>query len=735
MAGDGIDERARRLYDEGARLLEEAWDDEAGLVRHVAQHGAFHDGRASLAYARVLLRRGSADDIARAARIIAAVAEMQETREQDAHYGNFRWFSEDPGVHDLNAVEFILDHLNALWREGIAALGDRARALIERMMALGLDEIDRLDVHPSYTNIALSDVANSVLGGEALGAPQFAERGARRLAEWFEFTNRSGAPHEYNSPTYLAVDIARMAALAGHTLDDDVALRARVAEELLWLHAAAHVHPGMAQLAGPHSRSYRDGWTGAGGYLKLMLWKLTGDDGWRRPTPYYPRGREEGHTGVAMETLHCPPYIAAWLREKRYPFECVETADAARGIDITTYLREGFALGTASASYGVGEPPEFWPGPNSVLLHFRRDAAPGYGTLLARYIVDDRGDPGPDGDLWDEGVHACAQHRNRAIVAYGLRPRLRGAHSCKLSVRALGIDEHAEVWAGGRRVAAYPLRLEPGEPVTIAAGAAYVALIPLEPTDMGAGAPIELHAGGGLLALDIYNYAGPSKSFWEHRSQAGPFYKGNVRNAFVLEVADAADFADFAAFRAHIAAARIADSVDEEYVREIAYESGGGAIALRYSLWDMRVIERRCGGVPFAAPMGRAGATGGGGAQWARSRDSMIELAGATLLAGRAPKWLFADADARRYVFVNPSDEVNPLWLETPATIVECDAFGFGRVEVDEPAGTIAVEASGEIGALRIRAADGTRLAINGSDVTDALLAPDAAGVREFRGL
>lgn len=734
MAGGGMDERAAALYAEGARVLDELWDDAASLVRHEAS-AAVHDTRASLAYARVLLRRGAADDVARAERIIAAVAELQETRQQDAHYGNFRWFAEDAGVTDLNAVEFALDHLNAIWRHGLAALSAEARALVERMIALGLDEIDRLDVHPSYTNIALSDIANSVLGGEALGGAESVERGARRLAEWFEFTNRSGAPHEYNSPTYAAVDILRMAALAADTLDDGVALRARVAEERLWLHAAAHAHPGLAQVAGPHSRSYRDGWTGAGGLLKLLLWKLTGDDDWRRATPYFPRGREEGHTEVARQTLHCPPIALDWLGDKRYPFEAMETADSARGVDITTYMREDFALGTASASYAVGEPPEPWPGQNSVLLHFRRDAAPGYGTLFARYIVDDRGAGlGDAEDLWDEGAHAGVQRHGRAIIAYGLRPRLRASHSCKLSVRALGIDEHAEVWAGDRRVAAYPLLVEPGEPIVIATGGVYIALIALEPSDMGSDAPIELNAGGGVLTLDIYNYKGPPKAFWEHRSQAGPFYRGNVRNAFVLEVAQRGDYADIAAFRAHIAAARIADSVDDAYVREIAYASDGGSLTLRYSLWDMRVIERRVDGAPLTAPMGRAGATDGSGPQWLQSRDTMIELAGARLLAGRAPKWLYADAAGGRYAFANPSEEENPVWLETPRTAVECDAFGFGRIEVDDRAGEVRVEASGEIGPLRLRGG-AMRLSLNGSDVSDALGPPDAAGVREFRGL
>jgi hypothetical protein len=727
------------LYEEGARLVAERCDDALGMVRHAV--AGYHDPRATLAYARVLLHDGAPESVARAERALRNVLDMQERREQDVHFGNFRWLYEDAGVTDLNAVEFLLDDLVEIAAEYGGGLSPDLGDALRDAIALGLDEIDRLDVHPSYTNIALSDMCNSVLGGEAIGNEGYVERGRRRLDEWFEYTNASGAPHEFNSPTYCGVDILRLAALAARTRDPDIALRARVAEERLWLHVASHYHAQLAQLAGPHSRSYRDGWTGASGYLKLLLWRLLGDDALRRPTPYFPRGREEAHIGIATAQLHCPEYVRAILQGKPYPYTCTETADDAGGMDLLTYMTDSYALGTASRNYTVGEPPEPWPMFNSTVLYFRRDRAPGYGVLYARYILNDKGvgaivhgsNRSAD-DLWDEGRFIGAQSRNRAIVAYGLMPRSRPLHSARLSVRILGVDEGSEIWCGDARVESFPAPVEPGDPVVIAEGDAYIAIVPLEPSDMGSDAPVELRLDDGQLMLDIYNYRGPDKTFWEHRSQAGPFYRGNVRNAFALEVASRTDFAGFDAFRRHIGGARLADSVDEEYGREITYASDGGSVSLRYSLWDMTMIERRFDGAVYTPPMGRGGAVSGGGVQWLHSRESMVELAGCRLLAGRAPKWLAADIDAGRYVFVNPSDEIAPVWLETPGSIVECDAFGFGRIELDERGGTLVVEASGGIGPLRFRARDGTRLIVNGADVTDSATPPDGAGVREFDG-
>ena len=223
-------DRTRQLFAEGTALLAELWDDAVAMVRY-AENAAFHDPRGTLAYAGVLLREPNAVNVERAERAIRAVLAIQERREQGAHCGNFRWTLEDECVTDLNGVEFMLDSLNFIIREYSAVLTAAMADEIREAIGLGLVEIDRLDVHPSYTNIALSDICNSILGGETTDNDECVERGARRLDEWFDFTNESGAPHEYNSPTYIAVDIARMAYLVEQAEDADIALKARIAEE------------------------------------------------------------------------------------------------------------------------------------------------------------------------------------------------------------------------------------------------------------------------------------------------------------------------------------------------------------------------------------------------------------------------------------------------------------------------------------------------------------------------
>ncbi len=704
-----FDARATQLFAEGARILAASWDDDVAMVRdHEAQ--GFHTPRGTLAYASVLLRAG---DAPRAERAIRSVLALQETRPQDAHYGNFRWLLEDPCVADLNGVEFMLDGLIELAREHVAALSAAVIAEMRTAIALGLAEIDRLDVHPSYTNIVLSDIANTVLGGELLGDAHYIARGTRRLDEWLAFTTASGAPHEFNSATYAAVDILRLAALVEHTRDPRIALKARVAEERLWLHTAAYYHPGLAQLAGPHSRAYFDGWSGAGGLLKLILWRLLGDDALRRETPYAARTREEGHIDVALAIVHCPDYIESWLREKRYPFEARETPIASFGLDITTYMTESYALGTASRSYACGEPPEQWPGFNSLHLYARKPTHPGYGALYVRYIVNDKA-PGtgrePD-DLWEEGQHVAAQHRNRAIIAYAPLQRIAPARSNKLSIRMLGVAPEDEVWVDDRRIDAWPAHVEPEQRVVIAFGDGYAAIIPLAQTDMGSDAPIELNLVDGTLTLDIYNYRGPGKTFWEYRSHGGPFFKGNVRNAFAIETADRAAFASIEAFRTHIAASTISDATNDNHHRTIEYASAGGSVALTYSLWDMSLIERRNDGVTYAPPASRVGAIDGSGPQFVQTTDATTQLGRATLHAA-TPHWLIADDEARRYIAINPSNTATPLRLTTPTTEITCDSLPFARIDLDEANNTARIETIGDPGEIHTTPA-ALRLIIN----------------------
>jgi len=583
------DKQSRELFDVGIEGAREKYDGDLGLVHMETTEGSWHSPRSSLTFAIALLL--TEDDASEAERIILKVLTMQERRDGDPHYGNFKWLYEDEAVTDLNAVEFVLEGLCNILMRCRERISEATWGQIAEAMRLGLQEIDNLNVHWTYTNIYLLDVHNRILGGQLLGDDSIAQRGLARLKDWAERTRADGAPHEFNSATYSAVQINALSSIVEFAGNAEARVVALGMEEFLWRHVAVHFHPPTLQLAGPHSRAYRRDVVGAPDYLKVLLYKLLGEPKLIGGTPYYDGSGREGNVIVAISEYNCPPDARA-LFERVETREVHETPDREEGLATVTYLTPAYALGTMSQPYGVGQPPEVWPGHDSCILYFTKQAEPGYGVLYMRYLVNDRRvgqfvyeSSKEARDLWEEGTWRGAQVRNTAIVAYGLLARgQRHVHSLRLDLRLLGLD--GEVIAGDSRYADGEVELPASEVVAIVAGDVYIGVRPLAPTRLGHGPDVRLWQDGQEQIVSIYNYDGPPRQFWEYRSLAGPFYKGNVRNGAVLRVADRAGHDSLEAFRDAFAAEPLVDTTEGSQ-RTISFGAGPDAVSLSYDLREL----------------------------------------------------------------------------------------------------------------------------------------------------
>ncbi len=303
-----MDANSRRLYDLGLADLRARFDPALNLVRDPFLPER-HLPHQSLRYAAALLDAGDGQT---AEGIVEAVLGMQELRPADPHRGNFRWHWEDAGVIDLNACQFVLE---VLVRMRLDALSAALRERVLSAMRLAFAEAERLAVHWTYTNIYLLDVHNRILGGEMLGDANIAVAGAERLRDWARRTREVGAPHEFNSPTYAAVQLTGLAAIAEGASDPQLGALAVEMEELIWRHVARYWHAATMQPGGPHSRVYRRDLVGAAGFLKVVLFKLLGDERLLAATPYYDGPAAEGELIVAGTTYHCPPDALQMFRE------------------------------------------------------------------------------------------------------------------------------------------------------------------------------------------------------------------------------------------------------------------------------------------------------------------------------------------------------------------------------------------------------------------------------------
>lgn len=638
------------------------------MLSKTTEYGVFHETRQAARLAEQLVANGTQTDLAQAEQVLEAVLRCQECDPRDPHCGNFYWMREDEVVEDLNAVEFVLEALIPLMLRYGDRLAPELQARVLDSIRLGLAEIARLDVLVAYTNITALDILNTTLGGELLGDEHYIARGAQKLVRWIEYTNGSGHPLEYNSPTYSAVTLRALKRLADETRQPEIRLRARAMAARLALSYALHIHLGTGRLAGPHGRAYQ-------------------------PTI-------AGETPPELDTLRnwvaegvMPAWIADVLDGQPAAFTVVETAERRRGLSITTHHTPSFALGVASQS--------FHPQSNHCMVHYRRPGAERPGVFYTRYILDDKWfgdhyhatDRTKSRNLLDEGDFFGVQEENRAIGVYtgsGFR------HGSSAKAALIWADHHRvdEIWIGDRRIEALPCAVPPGETVVIGSGEVYMAVRPLLITPLGRETPIQLVVRGGDLALELYNYRGPQKRFWE-LNWPGAFFQGRPVCAFYLEVAERTGRRDGASFGQVVAAGEFTSDLAPAFTSGFesqrrytaAYSRTGRTIGLSIDTIHWQLLRRWTTQGDPGWPMLSAPVA-------AQSQDGFVEVENASAQATTGPLWLFAAPQAKRWVAGYLGMVPTTLTLSTPEGSATIEGMGAGTVVWAD--GQVQVEAVGQ---------------------------------------
>ena len=88
-----------------------------------------------------------------------------------------------------------------------------------------------------------------------------------------------------------------------------------------------------------------------------------------------------------------------------------------------------------------------------------------------------------------------------------------------------------EIWVGDSRAEDLPVSVAPGEIVALAVGDMLIAVRPLTRTDLGCDAPMRLAAIEDDLVLEMYNYLGPEKIFWDSERRSR-FFRGEPQCGF-----------------------------------------------------------------------------------------------------------------------------------------------------------------------------------------------------------
>lgn len=647
--------------------LPDSYNPDTHLLAKTTENGTFHESRAGARLARNLIASGHPEDAELAHKVLEATLACQETRENDPHVGNFYWMAEDDVVGDLNAVEFCLESLIPMMIDHGDRLEPSMRDRVLDAIRLGLAEIARLDVRVSYSNITMLDILNTCLGGELLEDRKIARRGYRKLNDWVEYTDRSGTPREYNSPTYTRVCVNALGILARYLKNEEARVRARAFAARIGITVGLHIHPATGRWAGPHSRAYHPTVVCEG-----------------------PPEVESVRGWIADGSL--PEWVDDLIDPNRVPYEVRETASIDEQATLSTYMSASYSLGVTSVGYGGQS--------NTLLSHFVRQGAPKPGVFFSRYLTNDKWlgdfyhatDRTKSRNLIDEGQFLGVQSGNRAIALYA--PQNLGViSSAKASYVWTERSRIDRILVGATTVDELPFDVPPGETIVVVSGDAMFAIRPLSRTDIGRDAPIRLVERAGDLVLDVYNYLGPEKSFWEMRAE-GPFFQGYPKNGVYVEMAERDDYESARDFAEAVAGGSLTDRSDDPFVSDgtserlwtVEYERRGRRVGIEVDLMTWRLKRRWTQRGELGFPMLEAPFA-------IQSNDGNLLHHHASVESTRGPVWMVVPPDHDTWIVGYHGPTPTALSLTVPGGRLEIPSIKAGIIRW--VGGRVHIEATG----------------------------------------
>lgn len=356
-----------RSFDPAAKLLSAKIGGDYNYNTHLRNTTA-HPTRESLAYAVNLLDTGIPADAERAFAILHRILEIQDNDPKSNSFGVWPHYAEEPSSRapyvDRNWADFLGVLLLQVVLYHRHRLPEDLRTGIEMAIRNAATAIQKRNVGPGYTNIAVMGTYVTLVAGETFGDAALKDYGMERLRLFHAHSRRADGFTEYNSPTYTIVSLREIARLRQHTRTPEAKPLIEEVYRMAWAEIANHFHPPTRQWAGPHSRAYSTLLrpsdlafieAGTGGKASFGL-------------PESARAGEEHRVSCP-----CPPDLIPLFIEMKQPRRVVTTfiPDTKTPTIGTTFLEPRYALGTINRG-------TFWNQARPLILYFGTIKEPSY---------------------------------------------------------------------------------------------------------------------------------------------------------------------------------------------------------------------------------------------------------------------------------------------------------------------------------------------------------------------
>ncbi len=222
--------------------------------------GTVHRTRQSLTYAVSCLDSDDPELKQRGFDILDRVIDLQDQNPDSKTYGIWPWFLEEPlpqmSPPDWNWADFCGVQLLQAVIYHKEEFSPELLAKTNNAIYHAARSIEKRNVGPEYTNIAIMGTYVTMITAELQNLPDLKKYALDRLQRFYDYTMETGAFSEYNSPTYTIVALKELARMLEHFSDRRAKKLVKELYELAWEEIALHFHPPAQQWGGPHSRNY-----------------------------------------------------------------------------------------------------------------------------------------------------------------------------------------------------------------------------------------------------------------------------------------------------------------------------------------------------------------------------------------------------------------------------------------------------------------------------------------------
>jgi hypothetical protein len=226
-----------------------------------ATTGIFHQVRSSFSYAVLLLDLGDEQYLQRAFDVIEKTISLQDQDPNSKSCGVWPYYLEEPLATkktpiDYNWADFNAVSLLDVWMGHQDRIPANLKPKIKNALILAANSIQKRNVGPSYTNIAIMGTYVTYMVSNLFDLPELNTYAQKRLITFYDYTLDKGGFTEYNSPTYTIVALDELSRMKRHIVEPVAKQQIEKLYSIGWETIARHYHQPTGQWTGPHSRSY-----------------------------------------------------------------------------------------------------------------------------------------------------------------------------------------------------------------------------------------------------------------------------------------------------------------------------------------------------------------------------------------------------------------------------------------------------------------------------------------------